>query len=301
MPAEEKKIEPVDKHEEKTEEKSKPSKRGSIFGRIGGFGGVKSPSKEKDQKDAELKPEVPPKDDSAPQIPAPTTETPAIQPAIAAVEPETPAATETKPEEAKTEEKKSEVATPSKEKPKFLSGLSFMKRDRSVSPSAVKKEEPVKADPIKTEPMTTEAPKEETTVEPVKAEEPATESPAVTALPETTDKSVEPTEEAPKEEKTETSPAPNKRNSMFGNLGRRASKAFKGMQAPKKENTTPKTEKKETDADDVTADKPIVNGENKTEEPKVEEPNTIGDVVPDAIDAGKPQQSQAPPTVASAA
>lgn len=257
---------------------------------------MKSPSKEKDQKEAELKPEVPPKDDSAPQIPAPATETPAIQPAVAAVEPETPAAVETKPEEVKTEDKKEEVATPTKEKSKFLSGLGFMKRDRSVSPSYVKKEEPVKAEPAKTEP---EAPKEEAS-EPAKVEEPAAETPAVTALPQASDKAAEPTEEAPKEEKTETTP--NKRNSVFGNLGRRASKAFKGMQGPKKENTTPKVEKKEGETTEAAADKPVVNGESKPEEPKVEEPQqSIGDVVPDAIDAGKPQQAQAPPAVAASA
>lgn len=257
---------------------------------------MKSPSKEKDQKDAELKsPEVPPKDDSAPQIPAPTTETSAIQPAVQAVEPETPAAVESKPEDVKAEEKKSEVATPSKEKPKFLSGLSFMnRRDRSVSPSAVKKEEPVKAEPLKTE---AEAPKEEAAaVEPVTTEQPATE-PAVTALPETSDKAVEATEEAPKEDKTETSP--NKRTSVFSGLGRRASKAFKGFQGQKKENTVPKTEDK-ADATEPATETPAVNGENRTEEVKTEEPTTIGDVVPDAIDAGKPQ-SQAPAPVAASA
>lgn len=178
-----------------------------------------------------------------------------------------------------------------------------MKRDRSVSPSALKKEEPAKAEPVKSE---TEAPKEEVT-EPVKVEEPATETTPtpVAALPESTEKSAEPTEETPKEEKaTETSPASNKRNSMFGNLGRRASKAFKGMQAPKRENTAPKAEKKETETTEpaaATSDKPVVNGENTTEEAKPEEPNSIGDVVPDAIEAGKPQQNQALPTVAASA
>ena len=172
-----------------------------------------------------------------------------------------------------------------------------MKRDRSVSPSAVKKEEPkkdeTKAEPAKTE---TEAPKEEVT-EALKTEEPAAESTPVTALPASTDKPAESTDEAAKE--TPKEETPNKRSSVFGNLGRRASKAFKGMQGPKKENTTPKAEEKKTETTE--ADKPLTNGENKTEEAKPEEdPKSIGDVVPDAIDAGKPQ-SQAPPTVAASA
>ena len=307
-PAEKPAEKPIARPHDKADEKSKQNKRGSIFGRISGFGGVKSPTKEKDQHDAELKPEVPPKDDSAPQIPAPSTETSAIQPAITAVEPASTA--DIKADNAKpTEEKNDEVLTPSKEKPKFLSGLSFMNRNRSVSPSAAKTDEPLKTE--------SEVPKTETPIaEPLKTDEPtvaptSTEHTPVTALPDTTEKplaeksTADKLDDTPKETETST---PNKRQSVLGNLGRRASKAFRGMQGgPKKENTTPVTTTKDeptTDAAPSSDVKPTVTDvESKPEGVKTDgtTDNSIGDVVPDAITAGQPQQSQNTPTVASAA
>lgn len=279
---------PITKSEEKA---AKQNKRSSIFGRMSsGFSGFKSPSKEKAEKDAELKPEVPAKDttvsETAPQIPEPATET-TETPTVTSTEPESKE--EGKPAEA-AKEKLDEVSPQQKG---FLSGLPFMnKRNRSVSPStnmkeAPKKEEgPVKEEASPVEPAAVAAPEEAT--------KPA-EVPATTET--TTDK---PTEKV--EEPTST---PNKRSSVFGNLGRRASKAFKGMQSPvKKENTAPTAaETKSEEATETVAaeDKPIVNGESKAAEPSEQKPDqTIGDVVPGAVDAGQPQH-QATPTVTASA
>jgi hypothetical protein len=97
-PVEEKPIEALPVAAETTsEEKAKPFKRGSIFGRIpSAWGSLKSPSKEKGEKDAELKPEVPAKDaavsDAAPQLPETATtepmETPVVAPVTEAAKPE---------------------------------------------------------------------------------------------------------------------------------------------------------------------------------------------------------------------
>jgi len=262
--AEEKPVEalpvaPVAAVEPTAEEKPKAAKRGSIFGRIpSAWGSLKSPTKEKE---LDLKPEVPAKDaavsDAAPQLPETATtepiETPAVVPATDAAN---PAITETA-----TEATKTETATPSKEKKNFLSGLSFMnKRERSTSPSAAKEQ------PLKTE-TTTAAPvvpakDEVVATEPVKAEEPVTEAAPVVA-PTTTEAVEEPkTSEA-------TSPTGNKRQSMLGNLGRRASKAFNGIK-PKKENAAPTTDK--TVEEDAAT--PAVT-EKKADEPVVSDPETV--------------------------
>ena len=118
----------------KTEEKPKPTKRGSIFGKIGGWGAMKSPTKEKD---AELKPEVPAKDDVAEEAPVlpETATTERTDPEVEADKIEAKAEKEVQQEHAAEEAKKEEVATPAKEKSGFLSGL-LPKRNRSVSPSA---------------------------------------------------------------------------------------------------------------------------------------------------------------------
>lgn len=243
---------------------------------MGFGGGLKSPQKEKDEKDAELKPEVPPKDepvsDEPPQIPATNVE----------------AAEETKADESKTEEdkpstpeEKKEATTPGKEKKNFLSGLSFMKRDRSVSPSANMKEAPAKTE----EPAAAEVPKEAEPVEEGKTDEAVAETTAVEPLkPATGD---------------ETGGKTEKRQSVLGSLGRRASKAFKGMQTPKKENTAPTTEakKEETAVAEPAKEEPTTNGEVKTDESSA--PAAIGDVVPDAINVGKPENQ--PATVTASA
>ena len=220
---------PVNKPEEKLE---RPNKRNSIFGRMGSsFSGLKSPGKERSQKDAELKPVVPPKDtgvsETAPQIPEPSienSETPAAIPSTETTEQQN----EGKPAEAAKEQL--DGISPSNNQPfgGFLSSLPFIgKRNRSVSPSANMKDAPAK--------------KEETPVVPTKDEsaieepfQPVTET---TAAHEPVGTPMERVE-APSQNEP-ISPSANKRASMFGNLSRRASKAF-GKQSPmKKENAVP--------------------------------------------------------------
>ncbi|KAH9827121.1 mediator of DNA damage checkpoint protein 1-like, partial [Teratosphaeria destructans] len=270
-------------------EETKPAKRGSIFGRLGSnFSGLRSPNKEKDAKEVELKPEVPAKDnavsETAPQIPEPTTETATETPVIAGdvAEPKS----ESKTAEAAKEQL--DAVTPSKENKSFLSGFTNKLRNRSVSPSANMKEAPkkeeattaavaepeaAKADPVA---ATTEADKP---LEPVAASDPAGE------------KAAEP-----------AAATPNKRESVFQGLGRRASKAFKSFSVPqKKENEVPATttteaKKEEAKEAEVAApaaeeSKPVVNGESKPAE-------TIGDVVPEAVSTGHPQST---PTVTASA
>ncbi|KAI7298813.1 hypothetical protein KC315_g17878 [Hortaea werneckii] len=289
---------PATKPEEKA---AKQNKRSSIFGRMSsGFSGFKSPSKEKSEKDAELKPEVPAKDnavsESAPQLPEPATETTETPAADAEAE-----KADSKPAEAA--EKKPEEATQQKG---FLSGLPFMnKRNRSVSPSANATETPAKEESAPVEPTTVAAPDE--TIKPAAAETSATDGNAEKADEKPAEKVEEP--KAPAES------TPNKRSSMFGNIGRRASKAFKGMQSPtKKENAAPvaaEGKKEESTTEGAAAksdeDKPAVNGESKATEPSSEQKpaETIGDVVPGAVNMGETEhqqpQQQAPPTVAASA
>ena len=243
-----------------------------------GWSGMKSPQKEKDEKDAELKPEVPPKDepvsDAPPQIPATSGET--VDPTI-----EVPQLEEDKPT---TSEEKKEVATPGKEKKNFLSSLSFMKRDRSVSPSTPMKEAPAKTE--ETSPV--EAPTESAPVEENKQDDALVEPTSADLM--------KSTQETPK---TEETPKSEKRQSVLGSLGRRASKAFKGMQAPKKENIAPATEAKKEESPVVApaTEEPITNGEVHKEEHI--QPAVIGDVVPEAINVGKPEHQ--PATVAASA
>ena len=245
---------------------------------------MKSPAKEKEQKDAELKPEVPPKDDAV-------SENPPVLPETATTERSNPEAEAKKigvnaeaeaREEQAAKDKENEVATPNKEKSGFLSGLPFMKRNRSVSPNTQMKEQSAKSE--------AEAPKEESS-EVAKTEEATTDATAA----ESTDKSAETTEEPAK---TETS-TPNKRQSVLGSLGRRASKAMSGMRAPKKENTTPTSEAKmeESTEAEPAADKPTTNGEVKPAESQ--EQQSIGDVPAEVISVGQPQQ-QTPTVTASA-
>ncbi|KAI7287503.1 hypothetical protein KC345_g573 [Hortaea werneckii] len=291
---------PAAKPEEKA---AKQNKRSSIFGRMSsGFSGFKSPSKEKSEKEAELKPEVPAKDnavsESAPQLPEPATETTETPAANANAEAEK---ADNKPAEAA--EKKPEEPTQQKG---FLSGLPFMnKRNRSVSPSANATETPAKEESAPVEPTTVAAPDE--TIKPAAAETPATDGNAEKADEKPAEKVEEP--KAPAELTS------NKRSSMFGNIGRRASKAFKGMQSPtKKENAAPaaaEAKKEESTAEGAATksdeDKPAVNGESKATEPSTEQKpaETIGDVVPGAVNVGETEhqqpQQQAPPAVAASA
>ncbi|KAK6395275.1 hypothetical protein LTR65_000745 [Meristemomyces frigidus] len=272
----------------KAEEKiARPGKRGSIFGRINsGWGSLKSPTKEKELKDAELKPDVPPKDagvsESAPQIPEPATDSLTPDTTAPQVIETTEPTSESKPAEAAKEQL--DAISPNTQQKSFLSGLPFLnKRGRSVSPSANMKEAPVK--------------QEETPVVPAKDE---------SAVEPTVDEPINPVNETsaaidPLETET-TSPTANKRQSVFGNLGRRASKAFKSYQSPRRENVAPATT--DSAAEEVTeatpaaadADKPIINGESKalgTEH----QPSSIGDV--DAVNVGQAQHST-PAVTASA-
>lgn len=257
-----------------TKAEEKPSKRGSIFGRMhSGFSSLRSPSKEKSEREAELKPAVPPKDatvsETAPQIPAAEPAAP-IETADKPVEP----VEATKPTEAT---KEAETSPATHKKSGLLSGLPFIhKRDRSASPSAAMKE----------------IPKKEETAAAAPVDEPATETPAATEAPATTTETPAATERVAEEptKPTETaSPSTDKRQSVFGNLGRRASKAFKGLQTPKKETATPAAATATTPAKtEETA--PVVDGESQPIEPATVETNkdTIG-------------QAQTTPTVTASA
>ena len=290
---------------------------------------MKSPAKEKDLKDAELKPQVPPKDagvsETAPQIPEPTS-TATAEPVAEPIAADTPVdAAEPTMTQGKPAESAKEVLDPlspkSEKKAGFLSGLPFMKtRDRSVSPSAAVKDTPAKVEDAPAVP-----PKESETLasEPLAAE--STPAAAETALTEPTPAAqepiapvhdtpaaVDPVPETPASKIDEAKPVgttdatsptsnANKRQSVLGNLGRRASKAFKGMQTPKKENAAPTTTATEPKIDEPkvsepVAEKPVTNGESKIAEP--EQPNSIGDVSSDAIHVG---QAQSTPTVAASA
>lgn len=184
--------------------------------------GFKSPVKEKEQKDAELKPEAA-KDtvvsDAPPQLPETATAAAVAEPATssAAHTETTPAITEPAAE-TEAEKKDETLSTPNREKKTFLSGLSFInKRDRSVSPSAPKESTPKESKVEGAE-----------IIEATKAAEAAKETPAATEAAETK-----------AEEKAEESPVANKRQSVLGGLGRRASKMIQRVQPSKKENVTP--------------------------------------------------------------
>nr|POE47721.1 hypothetical protein CFP56_01052 [Quercus suber] len=278
------------------EEKPKVNKRGSIFGKLGSsWANAKSPVKEKTEKDAELKPEVPAKDagvsETAPQIPEPNTATePTSEVVAAVVEPAEPTH-ESKPAEAAKEQL--DAVSPSTQKSGFLSGL-FPKRNRSVSPStpvaeAQKEETPVAA---------TDAP----AATPAATEPAAVAEPVALVAAADATSPVEADKAAEESAKTETTTT-NKRQSMLGSLGRRASKALNRMQAPKKENVTPTTEAAHEDAvADATpaTEAPVVNGDSETKTTEAAAPSTIGDVVPEAVDVGHPQPISTPVVATSA-
>lgn len=242
-----------------------------------GFGSLRSPQKEKEEKDAELKPEVPPKDEPVsaepPQIPATNVE-PAEE-----IKAEELTTDEAKPS---TPEEKKDVTTPSKEKKNYLSGLPFMKRNRSVSPATNMNDTPAKTEEV----AIADVPKEAEPVEESKADEAIAETTAVEPLKPATG-----TEDIAKKEK---------RESVLGSLGRRASKAFKGIQGPqKKENAVPVTEakKEETAVAEPAHEEPTTNGEVSKE--GTTQPTIIGDVVPDAVNVGKPENQPASVTASA--
>ncbi|KAK8166742.1 Pleckstrin homology domain-containing protein [Phyllosticta citrichinensis] len=245
----------------------KANKRTSIFGNF--FEKVRSPAAEK--KESEVAPTVPPKDNEVVAAPAEETAvaTDAAEPAVAATEPATTEAAEPKP---------ATTPTPAKEKAGFFS--KFGKKKEAESPAAET-------------PAVVEAKPEEATTPAVDGE--AAAAPAPKATPEPINK-----------EKRRTSffgnfgakggEADGEKKKGLGGLFRNPSKAVKSNKdkeaAPTKVEEEPETKAEEAKAED------------KVEEPKAEENTTeeskptIGDVVPEAVQAN---ENQATPTVQATA
>ena len=267
---------PIEKDEkavEKTAEKPKPTKRGSIFGSF--FEKVKSPSHEK--KEADLVPAAAPKEATketaaVPEVQKPVEETPAVAPAAETTE--APLA-EAKLDAPKTEVAAAKPVTPVKEKEHFSFGKFFGNKEKAKSPAA---------ETAPTLPVTEQAPKVDETPAPVVANgvEPA--------VP------VAETSAAPIEEKKEETPAPKKekRSSIFGSLARTVSKAG-GKKEPKekKESATPATVQESAEPTDK-VETPAA-AEKKEETPVVPaQQSTIGDVTPEAVNVGEAPKSSAP-------
>ncbi|KAK7536116.1 Pleckstrin homology domain-containing protein [Phyllosticta citribraziliensis] len=245
----------------------KANKRTSIFGNF--FEKVRSPAAEK--KESEVAPTVPPKDNEVVAAPAEETAvaTDAAEPTVAATEPATTEAAEPKPVT---------TPTPAKEKAGFFS--KFGKKKEVESPAAET-------------PAVVEAKPEEATTPAVDGE--AAAAPAPKATPEPINK-----------EKRRTSffgnfgakggEADGEKKKGLGGLFRNPSKAVKSNKdkeaAPTKVEEEPETKAEEAKAED------------KVEEPKAEENTTeeskptIGDVVPEAVQAN---ENQATPTVQATA
>jgi hypothetical protein len=240
---------------------------------------LKSPAKEKDAKEVEA---AAPVSENPPVLPETATTEPASEVIIPVTEnPTVPGETAAVPAETVAAAPAAETTTsPTKEKSNFLS--SFIKRSRSVSPSAALKDEP-KLDEVAAAPAPTT-----TTV--------AAEEPVFVAAP-----TEETAAAAPAETSTEATSEPAKRQSVLGSLGRRASKAFKGIQTPKKESTptSPVAATEEATKEEETAAAVAPAAATTTEEPVVQttgETAAIADVVPEAVSVGKP----APAVAASA-
>lgn len=141
---------------------------------------------------------------------------------------------------------------------------------------------------VKTEEAPAVPPKAEETVvapaieEPVVAAPAATESPAEAPATEASDKVAD----------KATTPKESRRKSYFGsgqNIFRKASQAVRGNKEPKKENVAPAAEEKAvaSEAPVVSEETPAVQTTEPTAETKAEEPQAIGDVVPEAVTEGK--------------
>ena len=266
-----------------SEEKPKPTKRGSIFGSF--FEKVKSPTHEK--KEADIVP-APIAKDAEPTAEAskPLQEAEVAVPATVepVSEPAAVKADETKP----IESKQPAVSTPSKEKEHFSFGKLFGSKDRAKSPAAAEKtpvSEPSKVDAV--------APKIEDTTAPAASEstEPVVAAPVAETATETTP--VEKKEETPAK-KEETSKK-EKRGSIFATLGRSLSKATKkDTKEPKKETVAPTTVPEASEPKEETpAAAPVVAEEKKEEAAPVAAPaeQTIGDVAPASINVGEAPKS----------
>lgn len=249
----------------------KANKRTSIFGNF--FEKVRSPAVEK--KESEVAPTVPPKDNDVVAAPAEESAvaTDAAEPTAAAAEPATEAA----------ESKPATTPTPAKEKAGFFS--KFGKKKEAESPAAET-------------PAAVEVKPEEAAVPAVDGEAAAAPSPKATPEPLNKEK---------------------RRTSFFGNFGAKGGEAdgekkkglgglfrnpSKAVKSNKDKEAAPKVdEEPETKADEAKAEE--VKAEDKVEEPKAEENTTteeskptIGDVVPEAVQAN---ENQATPTVQATA
>ncbi|KZM22812.1 uncharacterized protein EKO05_0001495 [Ascochyta rabiei] len=262
---------PIEK-DEKTLEKPKPTKRGSIFGSF--FEKVKSPSHEK--KEADLIPAIASKDatketTAVPEVQKPVEETPAVAPAAETTE--APLA------EAKLDAPKTEVAkpvTPVKEKEHFSFGKFFGNKEKAKSPA------------VETTPTLAQAeqtPKVEETAAPVVAN--GVES--AVPVPETS--TAEPIVE--KKEETPAVPKKEKRSSIFGSLARTVSKAG-GKKEPKekKESVTPATVQESAEPTDK-VEVPAVAAKEETPVVPVQQ-STIADVTPESVNVGEAPKSSAP-------
>ncbi|KAF2094621.1 hypothetical protein NA57DRAFT_60646 [Rhizodiscina lignyota] len=271
----------------------KAGKRGSIFGRF--LDGVRSPTTEK--KESEVAPTVPPKDEAAKDkdLPAAPTETPVI---------EEPAATETAPmaipgaeekKEEKPEEKKLSSSTP---KESFFGKLKG-RAEKIRSPSS-------EVPPATKEPAKEETPAAATEAAPVAETEAKPEETAAVEEPKANgvDKSVE--------KKEEQADKP-RRTSFFGNLGtvkkdkaegeqkegpsqkfggifRNPSKLIKGQKEGKKASAPAKVDEETKVSDEAPKiEEPKDTGSKQmSDETETKPQNSIGDVVPEAVQVGQP-------------
>jgi hypothetical protein len=268
------------------EEKPKPTKRGSIFGNF--VEKLKSPTTEK--KESELVPAPISKDSEV------SAEAPKIEEPIAPIVPvadgttETPKVEETKPVNA---------TTPHKEKSSFSFGK-FLggSKEKVKSPTTEKapsSEAPQLEDPVKADEAPVLAPIEPVAapVEPVadapKEEEPVGVTSTATATPPTTTQKKRGSifgnltgGSVKKEKDGETSEKPKGLSGLF----RSASKATKA----KKEEKTTTAPAKVDEATEPKDDAPLT--EAKLETPvAATEPQSIGDVVPDAVAVGQAPKS----------
>ena len=324
--------------EKNTTGTGKSTKRGSIFGSF--FEKVRSPTSEKKEADVapvpppkdDVAPVLPPTDgtdDTAPPAP------PKDKPEEAAA---TGAATAAATEEAKeTKEAKNEKATtPSKEKEGFFKRLLSESKVKGLKPEATKEESKEGAEAAAVEESAKEAETTEATAD--KAAEPATENSAAPVTDAAAIAPTEKKEEASTPKESASTPKESKRSSIFGTfkskdkkgdksdaeksegeekkankLGgifRNPSKAIKSNKESKKEETKPTLEgdKEDKKADEIAATKadPLAKEavenlstvQDKRGEAKNEQ--SIGDVVPEAVSVGQPQEQGAPPVQATA-
>lgn len=276
-------VKTVDTPSSATQEKPKPTKRGSIFGSF--VEKLKSPTHEKKESDL-IAPPAPAKDEPVEEVSKPLEEAQVGAPVVPVV-----AEPVSEPVAPKTEEAKSAAppGTPSKEKEHFSFGKLFGSKERAKSPAAAEKAAEPKVDAAPKIEDTTAATPAPAVSEPVVAE-PIAEPVAPVAPAAATDSKPAEEIETPKKEK---------RTSFFGNLSRSLSKATGNKKEVKKD------EKKETTAipeanEDTKPEAPIAAVE-KEETPALAAPaeQTIGDVPAEAVTIGEaPKSTATVPTTA---